>query len=208
MLALARNRSSALRLARTGTRALCKLPDGVIVDNEPMATGMEKKELDNASDIFWSREPIMGHKGTRENPAIIPSFNASRCVGLETEQVRASPEHGGPGEEAMDGATMATGGARSAMRPRARGHVAVLLHQCILAHPPCPFARGSQGVIWFRLEKGPLHLVADQYFKLEQVSIREKACHLPKPGIFLPPCLCRLLPSSASRSLLFPIFGL
>lgn len=112
MLALARNRSSALRLARTGTRALCKLPDGVIVDNEPMATGMEKKELDNASDIFWSREPIMGHKGTRENPAIIPSFNASRCVGLETEQ----------------------------------------------------------GVIWFRLEKGPLHLVADQYFKLEQLD--------------------------------------
>lgn len=74
-----------------------------------MSTGMEKKEIMNTPDIFWSREPIMGPKGTKENPAIIPSFNDSRCVGLETEQ----------------------------------------------------------GVIWFRLEKGPLHLVADQYFKLE-----------------------------------------
>ena len=42
----------------------------------------------------------------------IPSYNTSRCVGLETEQ----------------------------------------------------------GVIWFRIEKGPLHLVADQYFKLEQLD--------------------------------------
>jgi len=88
------------------------LPDGVIVDNDDMATGMEKKEIDATPDIFWSREPIMGHKGTRENPAIVPSFNTSRCVGLETEQ----------------------------------------------------------GVIWFKLEKGPLHLVADQYFKLEQIE--------------------------------------
>ena len=30
--------------------------------------------------------------------------------------------------------------------------------------------RHAQGVIWFRLEKGPLHLVADQYFKLEQLD--------------------------------------
>ena len=58
-------------------------------------------------DIFWSREPIVGHKGTKENPAIIPSFNTSRVVGLETEQ----------------------------------------------------------GVIWFKLDKGPLHYVAGQYFK-------------------------------------------
>ena len=73
---------------------------------------MEKKEIDGTADIFWSREPIMGHKGTKENPAIVPSFNTSRVVGLETEQ----------------------------------------------------------GVIWFKLEKGPLHLVADQYFKLEQIE--------------------------------------
>ena len=61
---------------------------GVIVDNDDMSTGMEKKEILNTPDIFWSREPIMGPKGTKENPAIIPSFNTSRCVGLETEQVR------------------------------------------------------------------------------------------------------------------------
>ena len=54
-----------------------------------MATGMEKKEIDGASDIFWSREPIMGPKGTKEKPAIVPSFNTSRVVGLETEQVHA-----------------------------------------------------------------------------------------------------------------------
>ena len=61
---------------------------GVIVDNDDMSTGMEKKEIVNSPDIFWSREPIMGPKGTKENPAIIPSFNSSRCVGLETEQAR------------------------------------------------------------------------------------------------------------------------
>jgi len=32
------------------------------------------------------------------------------------------------------------------------------------------FSHHAQGVIWFRLEKGPLHLVADQYFKLEQLD--------------------------------------
>ena len=64
---------------------------GVIVDNDSMATGMEKKEIEGTADIFWSREPIMGHKGTRENPAIVPSFNTSRVVGLETEQVRSPP---------------------------------------------------------------------------------------------------------------------
>ena len=53
-----------------------------------MSTGMEKKENEGTSDIFWSREPIMGHRGTKENPAIVPSYNTSRCVGLETEQVR------------------------------------------------------------------------------------------------------------------------
>ena len=58
------------------------------MDNDDMSTGMEKKEILNTPDIFWSREPIMGPKGTKENPAIIPSFNVVRCVGLETEQVR------------------------------------------------------------------------------------------------------------------------
>merc|ERR1719272_357087 len=38
------------------------------------------------ADIFWSREPITGPRGTKENPAIIPSFNDHRVVGLEIEQ--------------------------------------------------------------------------------------------------------------------------
>ena len=38
------------------------------------------------------------------------------------------------------------------------------------ASPPTRFSHHAQGVIWFRLEKGPLHLVADQYFKLEQLD--------------------------------------
>ena len=70
---------------------LPRLPSGVIVDNDEMATGMEKKEIEGTADIFWSREPIMGPKGTKENPAIVPSFNTSRVVGLETEQVRRIP---------------------------------------------------------------------------------------------------------------------
>jgi len=102
--------------AQVARRALASeqkpLESGVIVDNDDMATGMEKKEIEGSTDIFWSREPIMGHRGTKENPAIVPSFNTSRVVGLETEQ----------------------------------------------------------GVIWFKLDKGPLHLVADQYFKLEQLD--------------------------------------
>lgn len=40
------------------------------------------------ADIFWSREPITGPKGTKEKPAIIPSFNDHRVVGLEIEQAR------------------------------------------------------------------------------------------------------------------------
>lgn len=60
---------------------------GVIVDNDSQATGMERKELEQTPDIFWSREPIVGPKGTKEKPAIVPSFNTSRVVGLETEQV-------------------------------------------------------------------------------------------------------------------------
>ena len=108
---LASRPSVAVQGAR---RLLCDkpLPSGVIVDNDDMSTGMEKKEILNTTDIFWSREPIMGPKGTKENPAIIPSFNKSRCVGLETET----------------------------------------------------------GVIWFKLEEGPLHLVADQYFKLKRLD--------------------------------------
>eukprot|EP00327_Prymnesium_parvum_P029895 CAMPEP_0195565814 /NCGR_PEP_ID=MMETSP0814-20130614/695_1 /TAXON_ID=97485 /ORGANISM="Prymnesium parvum, Strain Texoma1" /LENGTH=185 /DNA_ID=CAMNT_0040700871 /DNA_START=86 /DNA_END=644 /DNA_ORIENTATION=- len=89
-----------------------ELPSGVIVHNDDMATGMERKEIDQTPDIFWSREPIIGPKGTKEKPAIIPSFNTSRVVGLETEQ----------------------------------------------------------GVIWFKLDKGPLHYVAGQYFKLHQIE--------------------------------------
>ena len=58
---------------------------GVIPDNESIATGMESKELSQTADIFWSREPITGPKGTKENPAIIPSFNDHRVVGLEIE---------------------------------------------------------------------------------------------------------------------------
>ena len=75
------------------TRTACAAPRvllGVIVDNEDMATGMEKKEIEGTADIFWSREPIMGPRGTKENPAIVPSFNTSRVVGLETEQARAA----------------------------------------------------------------------------------------------------------------------
>lgn len=115
MLSTLTRRAPALRAAAPQlSRAFCSkpLPQGVIVDNEDMATGMEKKEMEQTTDIFWSREPIMGPRGTKEKPAIVPSFNTSRVVGLETEQ----------------------------------------------------------GVIWFKLEKGPLHLVADQYFKLEQLD--------------------------------------
>ena len=36
-----------------------------------MSTGMEKKEIEQSPDIFWSREPIMGPRGTKENPAIV-----------------------------------------------------------------------------------------------------------------------------------------
>lgn len=110
-----------------------------------MATGMEKKELDGASDIFWSREPIMGHKGTKERPAIVPSFNDSRVVGLETEQA-----------------------CYQAFRQAHR--------RPLPSSPPRQLstrvnARSSaQGVIWFKLNKGPLHLVNDQYFKLEQLD--------------------------------------
>ena len=57
-----------------------------IPENEEQSTGMEKKEEIQTPDIFWSREPITGHKGTKENPAIIPSFNDHRVVGLEIEQ--------------------------------------------------------------------------------------------------------------------------
>ena len=49
---------------------------------------MEAKEIQGTADIFWSREPITGPKGTKENPAIIPSFNDHRVVGLEIEQAR------------------------------------------------------------------------------------------------------------------------
>ena len=52
---------------------------------------MEKKEEIQTPDIFWSREPITGHKGTKDNPAIVPSYNESRVVGLETHSVRAAP---------------------------------------------------------------------------------------------------------------------
>ena len=47
--------------------------------------------MQGTADIFWSREPITGPKGTKEKPAIIPSFNDHRVVGLEIEQVRGVP---------------------------------------------------------------------------------------------------------------------
>ena len=47
--------------------------------------------MQGTADIFWSREPITGPKGTKENPAIIPSFNDHRVVGLEIEQARGVP---------------------------------------------------------------------------------------------------------------------
>jgi len=46
---------------------------------------MEKKELMGSKDVFWSREPIVGPRGTIDKPALIPSFNDSRVVGLDTE---------------------------------------------------------------------------------------------------------------------------
>ncbi|KAJ1620160.1 hypothetical protein T492DRAFT_1079839 [Pavlovales sp. CCMP2436] len=46
---------------------------------------MEKKELMGSKDIFWSREPVVGPRGTIEKPALIPSFNESRVVGLDTD---------------------------------------------------------------------------------------------------------------------------
>ena len=48
---------------------------------------MEAKEMAQDADIFWSREPISGHRGTKDKPAVVPSFNDSRVVGLEVEQV-------------------------------------------------------------------------------------------------------------------------
>ena len=111
-----------------------------------MSTGMEKKEILNTPDIFWSREPIMGPKGTKENPAIIPSFNTSRCVGLETEQVRT---------RIYSCPTLLS------LR---------FVHRFLSRSSPSLSSLALQGVIWFRLEKGPLHLVADQYFKLEQID--------------------------------------
>jgi len=95
-------------VAAAPARAFCAR----IPDNAEQSTGMERKEEMQTPDIFWSREPIMGHRGTRENPAIVPSYNTSRVVGLETDQ----------------------------------------------------------GVIWFRLTKGPIHMVDNQYFKLEQIE--------------------------------------
>ena len=136
-----------------------------------MTTGMERKEQEGSTDIFWSREPIMGPKGTKENPAIIPSFNTSRCVGLETEQVRppAAPRRRAAAarstllRSASFSPTRAMPSLALCCRMRAKRSEAdrggaVSLHHC------------PQGVIWFRLEKGPLHLVADQYFKLEQID--------------------------------------
>ena len=101
--------------AADGTSARAGIPD-----NEEQSTGMEQKEEQLTPDIFWTREPIMGHRGTKENPAIVPSFNDNRVVGLETEQ----------------------------------------------------------GVIWFRLCKGPLHKVAGQYFKCAPAS--RKPTHAPR----------------------------
>jgi hypothetical protein len=128
-----------------------------------MATGLEKKEIDRTADIFWSREPLMGHKGTKENPAIIPSFNTSRCVGLETEQVRV------PGRDRVARLRPTTPRPPvRAMRQDSWRTRAEPSRCCACAR--APWGVFLQGVIWFRIEKGPLHLVADQYFKLEQIQ--------------------------------------
>jgi len=42
-----------------------------------------------------------------------------------------------------------------------------LLAVLTVAGPPSPFL---QGVIWFRLTEGPIHLVANQYFKLKRLD--------------------------------------
>lgn len=73
-----------LTLAPVCTPAMPGIPE-----NEEQSTGMERKEELKTPDIFWSREPITGHRGTKENPAIVPSYNDSRVVGLETESVSA-----------------------------------------------------------------------------------------------------------------------
>merc|ERR1719440_2515960 len=113
--ALPRAAAPAARSLASGPKTLPPEADELapgIPENDDMATGMERQEILQTPDIFWSREPIRGHRGTKDNPAIVPSFNTSRVVGLETEQ----------------------------------------------------------GVIWFKLEKGPLHLVDGQYFKLQQLD--------------------------------------
>jgi len=56
-----------------------------VAKNEDQATGMERKEMQGSKDVFWSREPVVGPKGTIDKPALIPSFNDSRVVGLDTE---------------------------------------------------------------------------------------------------------------------------
>ncbi|KAG8469505.1 hypothetical protein KFE25_005960 [Diacronema lutheri] len=65
---------------RTASRFLSEIPPNI-----EQATGMEKKELMGSKDVFWSREPIVGPRGTIDKPALIPSFNDSRVVGLDTE---------------------------------------------------------------------------------------------------------------------------
>jgi hypothetical protein len=81
MLRVAAARALKVVPARAGARFLSV----EIPANEEQATGMEKKELSGSKDIFWSREPIVGPRGTIDKPALIPSFNDSRVVGLDTE---------------------------------------------------------------------------------------------------------------------------
>merc|ERR1712137_589592 len=83
----------ATPLARSsGSVAQKPLSNVDIPENEDMSTGLERKEELRTPDIFWSREPIIGHRGTKENPAVVPSFNDSRVVGLETKA--ATPDRG------------------------------------------------------------------------------------------------------------------
>jgi len=117
-VAMLRLASARFATATRGARALPapalrNLSSTVAIpDNPEQSTGMERKEEQLSPDVFWDRLPIVGHRGTKENPACVPSFCDSRVVGLETEQ----------------------------------------------------------GVIWFRLHKGPLHYVQGQYFKLQQLD--------------------------------------
>jgi hypothetical protein len=68
MLRLASTRLAAANVASRAPRAapLRRLAtSAAIPENEEQSTGLERKEELNTPDIFWSREPIVGHRGTK-----------------------------------------------------------------------------------------------------------------------------------------------